>query len=514
MLGTIVESLTTSLPGKPKLLLADHELIANLKMIDETNAPNVLPTVNIYAGTTSALKDVAFYSGQTILCNAPWLDSLAQIRTGGNQLVAGPSATRAVGALYQLGETMSHRMRSILKDDEKCIMMFGFPKVFLLGQGLEVKGMKEEVDANASDATKTDAQKAAQVTKWQELYGTALYDELKAIGATSADSLKPIQARRVLAKYFFEAAAKLTMELQGDAPDESFAEIFAYGSAARQRDSKEVPKEKGVFKRVVALQHAVNDFVYLVRLYMPQLDFQMITTERHGRHLLGFTSKNNADAYKALAADANCAEVSVTICCNAALLEANFTTLQKTSAMYAYEIKMAWCRVLVVAGVAVPADVKLSNARLELVTSQQLSQHVHKITDHAQNAFYERKTSFMEPETGAYVGNPTGKYEVFKNRTLLGAWRIGSVLDTAASPITHNTVDDYYSRSTMHSSAVFADRVNVNVSWWPAHRLANSFGRKAMSWQTAKTVQMHRSSVKNPVLPPYENTMGPPLNLV
>ena len=129
------------------------------------------------------------------------------------------------------------------------------------------------------------------------------------------------------------------------------------------------------------------------------------------------------------------------------------------------------------------------DARLELMGSQQMSQHDCYVTDHLQHGYFERKPSYkpFEGSTGDNffrVARPSSTdtiYGQFRQRMIVGAWKIGSVIDSAASPIVNQVPSDYMHQSAMHPANVFADNLNVAIEWWPGSKLANSFGRKANS---------------------------------
>ena len=286
------------------------------------------------------------------------------------------------------------------------------------------------------------------------------------------------------------------------------ADMIAVDMGAKAAQAGQKTRKSALHHRVRAIRHAIMDFEATVRRLLPSLNFrsheyplvnggEIVFLSTHNeaavkesiKNTFGVDEKGRPDEFATGSGDTyKDLEFYKAGCVNAALWQHDIDTVFKEHGpSEARLIIMGWYRILVLAGLAVPSDCKISDARLELMGSQQMSQHNCYVTDHLEKGFFERKPAF-KPFEGSngnnFFGSTNGGTDAlaqFSQRMIVGAWKIGSVLDSAASPIVAQMPTDYMNQSAMHSSNVFADNLNVAIEWWPASKLANSFARKANS---------------------------------
>lgn len=62
------------------------------------------------------------------------------------------------------------------------------------------------------------------------------------------------------------------------------------------------------------------------------------------------------------------------------------------------------------------------------------------------------------------------------NRVVMGAWKIGTVLDSASMPIIDMPDTKYMLNTAMNPARTFSDQCNVAIEWKSASMLHASFG--------------------------------------
>lgn len=450
---------------------------ANLGTTDNTETDAIKAAANQGSAVLAGLIDSGLHKGSMLQCDQPWrfpadtsTDPTKRQRPAAIDVISDPTTAsdyahhvgavshKALSALVMVGPQTKARLDRAMASDLACISMFGCARRILLDN--------KPVEA----ITLTD-------------FGTAAYAGVKLVTlvAGKADNDDELQRARVQvhnAREAYAAARAIVIDLE--------AEIEPQGVKTRR---------SALHHRVRAVRAALVDFMATVRRLLPHLDFQVQEDTNVNGGELVFVSENNRTAVDTARkatfgvnesglpdpqAGGNYSTVAYyrAGCVNSALWQYDITDGVK-DADERRELIMGWYRVLILAGLAVPSDCKLCDARMELMGSQQMSQHDCQVTDHLQHGYFERKPAFKRFE-GTKGDNFFGK-GLFRQRMIVGAWKIGSVIDSAASPIVNQMPSDYMHQSAMHPANVFADNLNVAIEWWPGSKLANAFGRKALS---------------------------------
>lgn len=127
------------------------------------------------------------------------------------------------------------------------------------------------------------------------------------------------------------------------------------------------------------------------------------------------------------------------------------------------DTKDALVDISVTAGWLLPQQAKVSEYQYELVGSQQLW------------------TRSMDTTSGAAQArssnSATAQHAPWKrgSRRVLGAWKIGNVLDSAAVPMVDKPDKQHMLNTAMLASRTFADRCNVQVEWVDGQTLARRY---------------------------------------
>lgn len=134
----------------------------------------------------------------------------------------------------------------------------------------------------------------------------------------------------------------------------------------------------------------------------------------------------------------------------------------------------ALVRVGLTAGLLVAMGSTMDEFEWELAGAQQLyTNNVHRTAPStAGMGAHERR-----PEAVERLGDNGYETNVgTTRRVVLGGWRVGSVLDAAASPLVETVTAAHTANSALNPTNAFADNVYVNVEWWSASRLNARFG--------------------------------------
>lgn len=410
----------------------------------------------------------------------------------------GAGAHALLSSLVLIGPQTKFRLDQAMKSDAHCVAMFGVARDCIVSNTPVEHLVPEPGPAGVG----------------QEMMTRGFVGRTAAARSynKAADSTEVSEVRTAIynAREAYSSAKMITIDLEADPTPQGFK-----------------TRRSALYSRVRCVRSAIIDFEAVVKRLLPELGFDVIEdnlvpgghlafVSEHNRVLLGKARQATygvkpdrtastvaglqamsqeaafaplMETSRANAADAAFSKAAYNraACVNAALWWSDITGLKSADDLNgtdnARDLLMAWYRVLVLSGIAVVSDCKLSDARLELMSSQQLSQHECYVTNHLHHGFFERKTAFQEFEKGAFWTHKSGSvsYSGFSRRIMVGAWKVGSVIDSAASPIVNQIPQDYMHQSAMHSSNVFADNLNVAIEWWPGSKLSNTFGRKAHS---------------------------------
>jgi hypothetical protein len=125
------------------------------------------------------------------------------------------------------------------------------------------------------------------------------------------------------------------------------------------------------------------------------------------------------------------------------------------------------------AGMLLTRGAAIGEFEWELAGAQQMYQNdVHRtVPSTAGMGAHERR-----PEATEKMGDNVDANLGVAKRVVLGGWRIGTVMDAAASPLVETVTVAHSMNSALNPSNAFADNLNVGVEWWPASALNARFG--------------------------------------
>ena len=186
---------------------------------------------------------------------------------------------------------------------------------------------------------------------------------------------------------------------------------------------------------------------------------------------IGNITPNNADIDAALGNAVDAGDMAYIVGMMVSHAQPDITDKRRR----AQELSKALLHACVVAGLVKPVHASVGEFEMELVGAQQLSTgNVYRTKPSTDGmGVMDRRPEAVQKY--GYAEGGTNSLSQAQGRCIVGAWKVGTVLDSAASPLAETVTTSYSMNSAINPSNSFADNLNVNVEWWTGAQLRTRF---------------------------------------